>query len=204
MLLTILTSTILYIATAVDLLVLLIIYFSKAQTKQHRRQIYIGQYIGSLTLITISLFFAYVLHFVPEKWLLGLLGLIPIYLGIKVAIFGDEDEEEAMEKLDKYGLSKLAKTVALITIASCGADNLGLFIPYFISLNFIELAVTLVIFIILIYIMVKVAEKINQISGIGEMIETYSRWIMAIIYIGLGIYILLENHTFQTLWAMLT
>ena len=41
--------------------------------------LYIGQYVGSVTLIVVSLFFAFVLNYVPEKWILGLLGLIPIY-----------------------------------------------------------------------------------------------------------------------------
>ncbi|MEN4516642.1 cadmium resistance transporter, partial [Staphylococcus epidermidis] len=86
---TIVTAAILYIATAVDLLVILLIFFAKAKTKKEYRDIYIGQYVGSVTLIVVSLFFAFVLNYVPEKWILGLLGLIPIYLGIKVAIYDD-------------------------------------------------------------------------------------------------------------------
>ncbi|KAB2309583.1 cadmium transporter, partial [Staphylococcus epidermidis] len=75
---TIVTAAILYIATAVDLLVILLIFFAKAKTKKEYRDIYIGQYVGSVTLIVVSLFFAFVLNYVPEKWILGLLGLIPI------------------------------------------------------------------------------------------------------------------------------
>ncbi|MGX0061666.1 cadmium resistance transport/sequestration family protein [Staphylococcus hominis] len=122
---TIITAAILYIATAVDLLVILLIFFARAQTKKEYRNIYIGQYVGSVTLIVVSLFFAFVLNYVPEKWILGLLGLIPIYLGLKVAIFDDcEGEKRAKQELDKHGLTKLIGTVALVTIASCGADNM--------------------------------------------------------------------------------
>ena len=56
--------------------------------------LYIGQYVGSVTLIVVSLFFAFVLNYVIEKWILGLLGLIPIYLGIKVAIYDDCEGRE--------------------------------------------------------------------------------------------------------------
>ena len=73
---TIVTATILYIATAVDLLVILLIFFARAKTKKEYRDIYIGQYVGSVTLIVVSLFFAFVLNYVPEKWILGLLRLI--------------------------------------------------------------------------------------------------------------------------------
>lgn len=99
---TITTAAILYIATAVDLLVILLIFFARANNYQQYKDIYIGQYLGSLTLIFVSLFFAYVLNYVPDKWILGLLGLIPIYLGIKVAIFDDcEGERRAKDELNK-------------------------------------------------------------------------------------------------------
>ena len=50
---TIITAAILYIATAVDLLVILLIFFARAQTKKEYRNIYIGQYVGSVR-ITLS------------------------------------------------------------------------------------------------------------------------------------------------------
>lgn len=95
---TIVTAAILYIATAVDLLVILLIFFARAKTRKEYRDIYIGQYVGSVTLIVVSLFFAFVLNYVPEKWILGLLGLIPIYLGIKVAIYDDCEGEKRAKK----------------------------------------------------------------------------------------------------------
>lgn len=194
---TIATSTVLYLATAVDLIVILLIFFARAETRKQVRNIYIGQYVGSLILIGVSLFLAYVLNFVPEKWILGLLGLIPIYFGLRVAISGDSDEEEVEDRLSKSGLNKLVKTVALVTIGSCGADNIGLFVPYFLTLNKSELLITLIVFIILIYLLVFTAQKIVHIPGVGEVIEKYSRWIMAIIYIGLGSFIVYENNTIQ-------
>ena len=139
---TIVTAAILYIATAVDLLVILLIFFARAKTRKEYRDIYIGQYVGSVTLIVVSLFFAFVLNYVPEKWILGLLGLIPIYLGIKVAIYDDcEGEKRAKKELNEKGLSKLVGTVAIVTIASCGADNIGLFVPYFVTLSVTNLLI---------------------------------------------------------------
>ena len=197
------TAITLYVATAVDLLVILLIFFARTNTKRQYRDIYIGQYLGSLTLIGISLVLAYVLSFVPEQWMLGLLGLIPIYLGLKVAITGDDDEEEVERQLDQRGLSKLARTVTLITIASCGADNIGLFVPYFVTLNIVELVVTLLVFVILIFVLVFTAQKLSNIPGVGEIVERFSRWIMSIVYIGLGVFIVYENQTIQTLISFL-
>ncbi|EZS66915.1 hypothetical protein W592_02556, partial [Staphylococcus aureus VET0333R] len=168
---TVITAAVLYIATAVDLLVILLIFFARAKTRKEYRDIYIGQYVGSVALIAISLFFAFVLNYVPEKWILGLLGLIPIYLGIKVAIYGDSDgEERAKKELNEKGLSKLVGTIAIVTIASCGADNIGLFVPYFVTLSVTNLLITLVVFLILIFFLVFTAQKLANIPGVGEIV----------------------------------
>lgn len=197
---TIVTAAILYIVTALDLLVILLMFFARAKTRKEYRDIYIGQYVGSVTLIVISLFFAFVLNYVPEKWILGLLGLIPIYLGIKVAIYGDSDgEERAKKELNEKGLSKLVGTVAIVTIASCGADNIGLFVPYFVTLSVTNLLITLFVFLILIFFLVFTAQKLSNIPGVGEIVEKFSRWIMAVIYIALGLFIIIENDTIQTI-----
>ena len=155
---TIVTAAILYIATALDLLVILLMFFARAKTRKEYRDIYIGQYVGSVTLIVISLFFAFVLNYVPEKWILGLLGLIPIYLGIKVAIMVIVTERE-LKKLNEKGLSKLVGTIAIITIASCGADNIGVFVPYFVTLSVTNLLITLFVFLILIFVLVFTAQN---------------------------------------------
>ena len=197
---TIVTAAILYIATAVDLLVILLIFFARAKTRKEYRDIYIGQYVGSVTLIVVSLFFAFVLNYVPEKWILGLLGLIPIYLGIKVAIYDDcEGEKRAKKELNEKGLSKLVGTVAIVTIASCGADNIGLFVPYFVTLSVTDLLITLFVFLILIFFLVFTAQKSANIPGVGEIVEKFSRWIMAVIYIALGLFIIIENDTIGTI-----
>ena len=197
---TIVTAAILYIATALDLLVILLMFFARAKTRKEYRDIYIGQYVGSVTLIVISLFFAFVLNYVPEKWILGLLGLIPIYLGIKVAIYGDSDgEERAKKELNEKGLSKLVGTIAIITIASCGADNIGVFVPYFVTLSVTNLLITLFVFLILIFVLVFTAQKLANIPGVGEIVEKFGRWIMAVIYIALGLFIIIENDTIGTI-----
>jgi len=57
-------------------------------------------------------------------------------------------------------LSKLVGTVSLVTIASCGADNIGLFVPYFVTLDIVELLTTLIVFLVLIFFLVFTAQKL--------------------------------------------
>ncbi|WP_421105758.1 CadD family cadmium resistance transporter [Streptococcus gordonii] len=197
------TSIILYSGTAVDLLIILMLFFAKRKSRKDIINIYLGQFLGSISLILLSLLFAFVLNYIPSKEILGLLGLIPIFLGLKVLLLGDSDGEA----IAKDGLRKDNKNliflVAMITFASCGADNIGVFVPYFTTLNLANLIVTLLTFLVMIYLLVFSAQKLAQVSSVGETLEKYSRWFIAVVYLGLGMYILIENNSFDMLWAVL-
>ncbi len=197
------TSIILYSGTAVDLLIILMLFFAKRKRRKDIINIYLGQFLGSVSLILLSLLFAFVLNYIPSKEILGLLGLIPIFLGLKVLLLGDSDGEA----IAKDGLRKDNKNliflVAMITFASCGADNIGVFVPYFITLNLANLIVTLLTFLVMIYLLVFSAQKLAQVPSVGEILEKYSRWFIAVVYLGLGIYILIENNSFDILWTIL-
>src|SRR5699024_8666953 len=92
--------------------------------------------------------------------------------GIKVAIYDDcEGEKRAKKELNEKGLSKLVGTVAIVTIASCGADNIGLFVPYFVTLSVTNLLITLFVFLILIFFLVFTAQKLANIPGVGEIVR---------------------------------
>ena len=193
------TSIILYSGTAVDLLIILMLFFAKRKSRKDIINIYLGQFLGSVSLILLSLLFAFVLHYIPSKGILGLLGLIPIFLGLKVLLLGDSDGEA----IAKDGLRKDNKNliflVAMITFASCGADNIGVFVPYFITLNLANLIVALLTFLVMIYLLVFSAQKLAQVPSVGETLEKYSRWFIAVVYLGLGMYILIENNSFNML-----
>ena len=198
------TSIILYSGTAVDLLIILMLFFAKRKSRKDIINIYLGQFLGSVSLILLSLLFAFVLNYIPSKEILGLLGLIPIFLGLKVLFLGDSDGEA----IAKDGLRKDDKNliflVAMITFASCGADNIGVFVPYFTTLNLANLIVTLLTFLVMIYLLVFSAQKLAQVPSVGETLEKYSRWFIAVVYLGLGIYILIENNVFDMLWTLLS
>ena len=197
------TSIILYSGTAVDLLIILMLFFAKRKSRKDIINIYLGQFLGSVSLIFLSLLFAFVLNYIPSKEILGLLGLIPIFLGLKVLLLGDSDGEA----IAKDGLRKDNKNliflVAMITFASCGADNIGVFVPYFTTLNLANLIVALLTFLVMIYLLVFSAQKLAQVPSVGETLEKYSRWFIAVVYLGLGMYILIENNIFDMLWTML-
>ena len=194
----IIAGVVTYWSTAIDLLIILMLFFAKVKDKKGVRDIYIGQFLGSGLLILVSLFFAVILHYVPDKRLLGFLGIIPVFLGIKALILGDSDGEKmANEKLKDTNQNNLIKTLIFITIVSCGADNVGLFVPYFISLALPKLLITLIVFLIMIFLLVFIAQKSVSIPTVGTVLEKYSRWFIGIVYIFIGGSVLIENGSIQ-------
>ena len=108
--------------------------------------------------------------------MVGLLGLIPIYLGIRFAIVGEgeeEEEEEIIERLEQSKANQLFWTVTLLTIAS-GGDNLGIYIPYFASLDWSQTLVALLVFVIGIIILCELSRVLSSIPLIFETIENTS------------------------------
>ena len=196
---TIISAIGVYISTSIDYLIILIILFAQLSQSKQKWHIYTGQYLGTGLLVGTSLVAAYVVNFVPEEWMVGLLGLIPIYLGIRFAIVGEgeEEEEEIIERLEQSKSNQLFWTVTLLTIAS-GGDNLGIYIPYFASLDWSQTLVALLVFAIGIIIFCELSRVLSSIPLISETIEKYERIIVPLVFILLGLYIMYENGTIET------
>ena len=195
---TIISAIGVYISTSIDYLIVLIILFAQLSQNKQKWHIYAGQYLGTGLLVGVSLVAAYVVNFVPEAWMVGLLGLIPIYLGIRFAIVGEgeeeEEEEEIIERLEQSKANQLFWTVTLLTIAS-GGDNLGIYIPYFASLDWTQALVALLVFAIGVIIFCKLSQVLSSIPLISETIEKYTRIIVPLVFIPLGLYIMYESST---------
>lgn len=192
-----------YIATSIDYVIILLLLFSQTIKKGQAKYVVIGQYLGTAVLVGISLLAAFGLTYVPEYWV-GLLGLIPIYLGIKVMRKEKEEnnEEDILSRLSSGNPNRLFITITFITLAA-GGDNIGIYIPYFSTLNSSEIIVVLLVFFVMTAILCYISYRLANVTYVSETIEKWQRWIVPIVFIGLGIYIMLENETFNFIWGLL-
>jgi cadmium resistance protein CadD (predicted permease) len=80
---TLLTAVVVFVSTNVDDLVLVVALFAAASTGALRRwHVVAGQYLGFVVLVIISLLAGQGLTIVPTRWV-GLLGLLPVLLGVR-------------------------------------------------------------------------------------------------------------------------
>jgi len=198
MLMTIITAIITFIATSVDEMFVLTFLFAQDKNNQKNKQIYLGQQLGMLVLLAITLLAVLGIRQIPQAWI-GFIGFVPVIQGIRLLIFGDDDELD-LEKPQKYKFYFV--TVALIAIAG-GAEELAIFIPYFSSLSNDELIVALIIFNLLVPMWVTLCKKIAGIPHIKDQVEKYGAVLIPIVFIALGLYVLIDQNTFAFIGQLL-
>ncbi|MGH2415773.1 MAG: cadmium resistance transporter, partial [Microcystaceae cyanobacterium] len=146
-----------FMATNLDDIVILLLFFSQVDELFRRRHIVAGQYLGFMALVLASLpgFFGGLLF--PQPWI-GMLGLLPIAIGMSRLFNPDTDESEvtaeAKVEPSKYSflssfLSPQTYSVAAVTLAN-GGDNVSIYVPLFASSSWESLLVILGEFLLLV------------------------------------------------------
>lgn len=189
-------ALILGISTSIDYFLILFLLFSQAKKPGERRTIYFGQLLASFILILLSSILSQVANVFLADWILGLLGFVPILLGVRI-LFENEEETEIPDS--KIGLL----SIIFISLAS-GVDNLGIFTPYFTTLSTLETLLTAGLILLETVAICYLAEKFGSLHSISEFIEKYEKMILPTIFIILGIYILFEFGTMTYLLQLLT
>ena len=192
-----LSAIVVFISTSIDDLVLLILFHSQANTRMQRISILVGQILGIGVLVGISLVGSYLASRMLEGWVIGLLGFIPIILGIRAMLSKEESKEEAT----RTGRKSLLATVTLVTIAS-GGDNLGIYIPWFATLDGAYLGLTMLVFLVFTLIFWSLGYLLANQSHIKTLLSRFSAVLVPVVFLLLGLIILSENGTFAKLASL--
>ncbi len=193
----------LFVATNLDDIVVLTVLFAVAARGTSRLrgwQIVAGQYLGLITLIAVSFLAALGLTIVPDEWV-GLLGLIPLAIGVLALVRtlrGKDDDDEAESALKAVGLLG----VAGITIAN-GGDNIAIYTPVFRTMPTTDALVTIAVFLVLLAGWCLLARAIGSNEKVTEALEKVEHWLVPVVFIGLGLFILIESGTLAHIASLL-
>ena len=195
---TILTSIIAFVTTNIDDIFLLVLLFSDSRLRPEN--VVAGQFAGISTLIGISFIGSFVGLIIDIKYV-GLLGLVPIYIGIKsiVALFRNEDDKSAETSVDMLTTPGVALqqilSVSAITIAN-GGDNISIYVPLYATLTGVGKITMTVIFLIMTALWCFLARYLSNHPVFKKSIEKYGHMIAPFVFVLLGIYIMYESGTF--------
>ncbi|MCP6758927.1 MAG: cadmium resistance transporter [Fischerella sp. CENA71] len=205
-------SIIAFAATNIDDILILLLFFSQINTYFRRRHIFVGQYLGFTFIIIASLpgFFGGLV--IPRAWI-GLLGILPIAIGIKQLFSQETERVEIQTVTSDFTSSRTTNPllsfisslispqtykVAAITFAN-GGDNIGIYIPLFAGINFSSLLITLAVFFIMVGVWCVVAYLLARQVTIASILSRYGSAIVPFVLIALGLYIMYERGTFTLL-----
>ena len=199
-LLTIATATLAFITTNIDDILLLMLFFAQVNISFHKRHIVVGHYLGFSAIVLISLLgFAGAL-ILPHN-LIGLLGLIPIVLGVYQLFHKrDNDDQDAVDLANiqpRRGLlgsllSAHTLTVAGVTLAN-GADNISVYVPLFASHSLSDGVLIMVIFGLLVGLWLYAGYRLVRYPSVARLLERYGERLVPYVFILLGLYIILES-----------
>lgn len=207
----IITNIISFVSTNLDDIFVLTIFFSQVGSKVKKTDVVFGQYLGIGLLVLISITASYGLSFISSDKL-GLLGFIPIILGIKSwidykkesrnAVSSEVDKERVENQItvenagNKNILAGIIRpqilNVMFVTIAN-GADNIGIYIPLFSRYSPSQLVITIIVFSMMVALWCFLGFKLANFPFIKQQLEKYKHIAIPFVFIALGIYIILES-----------
>jgi cadmium resistance transport/sequestration family protein len=194
-----------FISTNVDDVFILMTLFTLTSKTLTKQNILFGQYLGFVSLIILSIAGSLLGLIIPKGYI-GLLGLLPIYMGLSkfirhIANKEGEEEEEDVEigstsstGFFSHLIGVQTFNVAAITIAN-GGDNIGIYIPFFANLSIPALCYTITIFLALVFVLVRTAWYLTRHPALSSIFKKYNHIIFPFVLVGLGIYIIVESET---------
>ena len=180
-----------FVSTNIDDIFVLMVLFAQASGKTEQRRIITGQFLGMSLLTGISLFCAFGARLLPDRFL-GLLGILPIAIGIKTWLeYRQKDSDEEAAAAEKSGLTVLS--AALIAIAD-GGDNVGVYIPVFSGYSLPALLFVFLLFTALTGLWCLAGIRLADNPHIKAGIQKYQQILVPAVLIALGILILAEHY----------
>lgn len=195
-----------FIATNIDDILILMLFFSKNQVQYGTKRIIIGQYLGFTLLILLSLPGLLGGLLIPETWI-GLMGLVPIYIGLKSLIQKEDENDEiqliatdnpSSPKFLSRILSKGTYSVAAVTVAN-GGDNIGIYVPLFASGTIVEFWILVGIFYTMLGLWCYIAFLLTRQPQLAKFLTHYGEKITPWVLIALGVFIIIENKSYLLL-----
>ena len=182
-----------FISTNIDDIFLLAAFF--ADKKLSVKSVVLGQFLGISALVAVSTLVAWMSLALPDGWI-SLLGLLPLYLGLKQVKSlwsdSDDDSEDDEIQLQEHQMERSMHSqilaVAGVTVAN-GGDNLGVYIPMFAnSLSAIPLFVLVFAAMTMVWCLLGHVLVNNKVFG--HWIRRYGHKILPVVLILLGLDIL--------------
>jgi cadmium resistance protein CadD (predicted permease) len=188
-------ATGLFVVTNIDDIIVLSLFFARgAGARGTTMKITLGQYLGFGAILVASVLVALgASAFLPQD-AIAYFGLVPLLLGLRAAWQAwrnrdDDDDDDSPERAASVW------TVAAVTFAN-GGDNIGVYVPVFLSVGGAAIAAYVVVFLVLIAVLVVAARFVATRRPVARVLERWESVLFPAVLIVLGLIILVEGGAF--------
>lgn len=168
-----------FIAVNLDFFFILLFLLQRYRLKD----VIIGYLAGVLILVTASYFAGRLLAMFLPEWLLGVLGILPIWMALR-----DDDDKPNSQKHHSPII-----TVLITYLSVCAGCNLSIFLPILTGISFPHFLAVLLFVGTCTVVVVCLLKLIGKIPIVNHFMTKYSEILMKIVYIGVGIYVFWDS-----------
>ena len=147
------------------------------------RDVILVYQLGVLILVAASYFAGQILAMFLPEWLLGILGILPIWMALH-----DNDEDPSNE--DRHNP---IITVLVTYLSVCAGCNLSIFLPILTRVSFAHFLEVLLFVGIFTIIIVCLLKLVGEIPVVSHFMTKYSEILMKVVYIGVGLYVFWDS-----------
>ena len=201
------------LATTFDDNIYLTSFFGRVSRTFRPRHVVVGEFPGLTILISVSLVGFFAGMIVSDMWV-GLLGVLPIMIGIHQLMSKEEDDEsnDVIEEVEKvhtevgrprikqslWSTIRDPKTHRVTAVhVSNGGNNVAVYIPLFASSSLPSLGVILTMCYMTIGFWCFCSYNLTRFPGISVLIARYGRKIAPFVLIYLGLSILVKSQSYR-------
>lgn len=191
----------LFLATNIDDIIVLSLFFARGAGQRGTTvRILVGQYVGFAGILGAAVLVSLGAGaFLPPE-VIPYFGLIPLGLGLWAAWQAwhrrhDDDDDDDDDESKIEGKKVAVWAVAGVTFAN-GGDNIGVYVPVFLSVGPAAVVAYCVVFLVFVAVLVVVAKFIATRRPIAEILERWEHILFPLVLIGLGIFILISGGAF--------
>ena len=178
-----------FVATNIDVFFILAMLLAQARDSSERAKVFLGQLLGIGCLVIVSCVGALGTRLIPQG-LVGLLGIVPIALGVRYLACPDDAEGEAGES----GPASVGVAGTMLLTVSNGGDNLGVYIPTFAGYTPLELVVTAIVFAAMTVLWCGMARSLGTRPWIRERVLRWKRYLVPAVLVAIGASVLVRAY----------
>lgn len=181
---------VLFVVTNLDDLVVLALFFGRANGAADRSRIVVGQYVGFGAILLVSVGLALGAAQLPDG-VTAYLGLIPIGIGLHAAW---------RTWRDRPALEGVARPMSLVVVAGVtlanGGDNVGVYVPALARYSVVELAGVGAIFLVLVAVWCVAGALLAAHRAIASAMTKTGHVVYPVALVVIGVIVLVSGNAF--------